>query len=216
MNFLQTPQQSLLLQQENIPPPGAISDAAALAPAEPAIKKSRREVASKYVAIVKLKNSESLATPTDVQEAHLYAHGIATLDMLPSIQRVIPGIQAAEIVAALQPQFDAINARLDATNVRLDAASSQFEAAFAQISARQLNAFLDRDIDSINPVNAIPIDGNPVLVPADFPRTRGELHSLNSATLNILLTYYQLPFRDVSIDNKKSLLAAHLGLPPRR
>jgi hypothetical protein len=148
MNFLEAPEQSPTLLMHGLAPPVAVNDAAAVAAGgQPlAAKRARRSAASLYQGKVQVLALNGAATEDDLHEATLYEHGVYCAELLPSIQRSVPAVNAAQVAAALQPQFLAMSNQF-----------ARMDAQMVQASVRHTNAFADRDDCLIAPMEALPV-----------------------------------------------------------
>jgi hypothetical protein len=209
--FVNQPQQSQPLALSGIVPPSALSivDATADTDAAKAVRLSRKRSHEEYKKIIK-SNNDLLATNLDRSNAEESHFGTVLAGYLPALRNSLHHVDVAQIVLALQPQFDQIQ----------NAVQQQMANQNATTQARWTNSLATRPADAIVPMMSSPmiVDGVLVMpqnIPEVFPQTRENLFALGHAQLNILLNYYRLPV-DGLVGEKMARLANHLGLPPRQ
>mmetsp|Transcript_28069 Transcript_28069/g.39980 ORF Transcript_28069/g.39980 Transcript_28069/m.39980 type:complete len:221 (+) Transcript_28069:43-705(+) len=219
MNFAALPQQSQILQQQNLIPPLPLSDAEAIGQDQD-VKRARLLESRKYKKLLECHFRFGNATNEDMLNAISFNFATKLGANLPAIQRTLAPIAAADVAEALAPILDArFNELIAQMNARLNAQSIQMNAQYDQMIRRQRNTFvtqLDHEILPILPIPQFEMNGNPLAVPDlpdNYPATKLELLELSQETIAPILEIYQLP-NEGTLEKKIANLGIFLGLPP--
>jgi hypothetical protein len=202
MNFADSPLQTQRLQNSGLMPPLPLTDEDVT---NPDTRKLRRLSAAEYESVVKSQLKFGTAEAADLDAAKLYTSKVYAAESMPSIQRNLMPIAAADIAEAIM--------------VRLNARFDQIDARFAQIDARHINGFAEHMVHEIAPLPRVPVIGEQVNevppLPDFFPQTRGGIYNLNSNQVNGILQYYGLPI-DGTLEARRKRILQFLGCPPAR
>lgn len=103
MNFIDSPNQSVMFQALNVAPPPPITDDEVT---QPHVLAARKAEGIDYLKRARYEEGMGRCTKQDVDEAGNYLMGTIVASTIPSIQRVLPNIAAQQIAAILLPQLE--------------------------------------------------------------------------------------------------------------